>query len=312
MMKQLVQVAKLPQRQRYGLHWLNMDCPVNPEHKDSEGESQLLIRNRDILCKYQDEHVIGMREMLIYLSDGDEQRLDEILKHFNAPEDVRSYVFATEHRHEVGSDPLETLAALGAPADKPIRGVCIQCESLQLARQLAGQIPDKLPWCEDVPRTASGRLTTTLWHRGWTHARGKPARDQAQRKAGDGQAPERVEAVMGNSIFATDVSPSWAAITGATSEPEPATESEKLDLIIQKTKELAQKLEPSEEDPVVRHSQAEEIAQLIEQLRERTSRSTIERDPPQARRIVQNDPGMDEFYRLREEQEAQRKKLRNR
>ena len=167
LMQTVLHETKQVIRNRFGrLEWI-AECPVDRTHVHEENEPGLIICSDHIQCS-AGGHKIDARTVLLYLSDGDNQKLDEILSHFSLPDPIRCYCFETESgRREVGSDPLETLAALGAPPDKPVRGCVIQCESLNLAKQLAGQLKDKLPWNENIPRTATGRLRTVTWHRGW-------------------------------------------------------------------------------------------------------------------------------------------------
>ena len=85
---------------------------------------------------------IGVREIIKRLTDGDPKKALKLLTELgsNEPERDRFYCFETSEDHRVTeADPAEAMALLDAPPDQPVRGIIIQCESIELARQLAGQ-----------------------------------------------------------------------------------------------------------------------------------------------------------------------------
>ena len=111
---------------------------------------------------------IGVREIIKRLTNGDPKKALKLLTDlgFHEPELNRFCCFETEHDRSIEADAGEAMALLDAPLDQPVRGIIIQCESIELARQLAGQAATrrKFNWHPDVPRTASGRLATVEWH----------------------------------------------------------------------------------------------------------------------------------------------------
>lgn len=111
---------------------------------------------------------IGVREIIKRLTNGDPKKALKLLTDlgFNEPELDRFYCFETEHDRSIEADAGEAMALLDAPLDQPVRGIIIQCESIELARQLAGQAATrkKFHWHPDVPRTPSGRLKSVEWH----------------------------------------------------------------------------------------------------------------------------------------------------
>ena len=128
---------------------------------DDDGTPQIEICTTEL--RIGDEK-IGVREIIKRLTNGDPKKALKLLTDlgFHEPELDRFYCFETEHDRSIEADPAEGVALLDAPPDQPVRGIIIQCESIELARQLAGQAATrrKFHWHPDVPRTASGRLTS--------------------------------------------------------------------------------------------------------------------------------------------------------
>jgi hypothetical protein len=164
----IVAHAKLKTYPRYGFTWLDLPCFVNPEHTVGEDEpGPLLLLDSKIECEVGG-HDIDAGALIDYLTMGEAKAVDELLAKFNfEPELVRGYLFETDDNlRSVGADQAETMQHLGAKPSQPVRGVVIECESLQLAKQLAGQegTRKKFHWHPDVPRTRTGQLASCGWH----------------------------------------------------------------------------------------------------------------------------------------------------
>jgi hypothetical protein len=168
MMETLVRKAKLPTQRQYGVPFLAAPCPIDGSHTD--GDALVLQLGPDKLFCRAGDHAITLEEFLGILAQGDPDEFARYvdLLHPSDPEMPRFYCFETERARAVSEDPETALEMLRAKRDEPVRGVIIEADSIQIAKQLLGQPASrkKMRFCQDIPRTDSGKLANMSWHLG--------------------------------------------------------------------------------------------------------------------------------------------------
>ncbi len=151
-------------------------CPVDPSHKtpaDSPEKYPLLLKSNHIYCE-QGDHKIGILQLFELFTEDPKDIPKKVAEmKVGIPQLCRSYGFETGEegalQRAVGTDPHQTLAELYITKGEPVRGIVIECPSLELARQLFGQPASrkKMNICEDVPLRPDGTLADIRWHGAW-------------------------------------------------------------------------------------------------------------------------------------------------
>ena len=133
----------------------------------------VVINRADFACPGSGfAHRYTLRDLVVERFPKKPARL-KFLKSFNAgnPELLRSYVLETlddDDQRGVDEDPDKALEQLTLSEDATAaRGVLMETPTLAIAKQLAGQVRNKLPWCEEVPINEFGKLGSYIWHGHW-------------------------------------------------------------------------------------------------------------------------------------------------
>ena len=160
-------------------------CPISPDHKSTKRNPAnpvvLPPRSTDFFCsggESEKRHQFNIRQLI--LSQIPEAQLEDFLRRKSKPgealagigpdpELTRHYVFEHGEDRAVGTHPQKTVDQLRFDDDVThIGGVLIEARNMDVARQLAGQIHDKLPWNDRVKLDRDLKLRhPATWHGHW-------------------------------------------------------------------------------------------------------------------------------------------------
>jgi len=149
-------------------------CPIDPAHiapLDDPNLCPLVLEPESarFRCNGLDgdgAHFISYGEWITTLHPAAAERRRHLIENVNVgkPVLVRAFVFELGDQRGVGLYPSDALAEIELRRTRVVRGVVIEASSLEVARQLAGQLHARLPWREDVQLRLDGTLADVEWH----------------------------------------------------------------------------------------------------------------------------------------------------
>ena len=151
-------------------------CWFYPDHKAPRQDEHLHpvtlpANSPDFFCEGRDgidAHTIPVPQYMLHAHPDKKERHTHLRTKIGIghPEPFCFRVFELDEQVGVSRRANDALAQIRLGDAETVRGVIIQTYSPATARQLAGQLRDKLPWCEHVKLNRDGTLAELDWHGG--------------------------------------------------------------------------------------------------------------------------------------------------
>jgi hypothetical protein len=144
-------------------------CPVcgatAPEHQPDLLPLRL-HKGRALFCG-PGNHEITIRQLLRHFAKDEKTATQMLMKlgQLGNPSLTRYYTFETKTERVTGDHP-NVVQELYVKDGEQVRGIVIECPSIDLAKQLSGQPGSrrKMHFCEDVALREDGSLVDVGWH----------------------------------------------------------------------------------------------------------------------------------------------------
>lgn len=171
--------------QYQGKHRVVGGCWIYPDHKAPKRDGTLHpvtipFHKNHFHCQGRDgidAHDISIEEYLLHAHPDTKERREHLKGkvRLGHPELFRFSVFELDGQIGVALGQDDALAELDLGDAESVRGLMIEAASITSARQIAGQLRDKLPWCEAVKLNRDGAIAELDWHGGRLTPREKEA-----------------------------------------------------------------------------------------------------------------------------------------